>query len=181
MNASAKAYRADIDGMRAIAILLVAVFHFKLFPLGDAGFIGVDVFFVISGFLITRILVNRMDSGTFSFSEFYVARLRRLMPALVATLVLYLGVAYFVFLPDRFAELSIEALLSQLYVVNIYFWRTINYFGLRADYVPLLHMWSLAIEEQFYIFYPLVLALIFRVARQFLLPILIMTCALSFA
>jgi len=134
MSVSAKEYRADIDGMRAIAILLVAVFHFKLFPLGDAGFIGVDVFFVISGFLITRILVDRLDAERFSLSGFYIARLRRLMPALVATLVLYLAVGFFVFLPDRYAELSIEALLSQLYVVNIYFWRTINYFGLPAGF-----------------------------------------------
>lgn len=181
MSHPAQDYRADIDGMRAIAILLVAVFHFKLFDLGEAGFIGVDVFFVISGFLITRILVGRLNEGRLSLGSFYLARLRRLMPALVATLVLYLVVASFVFLPDRFAELSIEALLSQLYVVNIYFWRTINYFGLRADNVPLLHMWSLAIEEQFYIFYPLLLALIFRFARSLLLPVLILGCVASFA
>lgn len=174
-------YRADIDGLRAIAILLVSVFHFSLFPIGEAGFIGVDVFFVISGFLITRILATKLASGTFSLSEFYIARLRRLMPALVATLLLYLVVGLFVFLPDRFVELAIEALLSQIYIVNFYFWRSINYFGLRADVVPLLHMWSLAVEEQFYIFYPLVLAFIFRFARRALLLILVGTCLFSFA
>ena len=147
-------YRADIDGLRAIAILLVCVFHFGLIPAGKAGFIGVDVFFVISGFLITRILVDGLDAGRFRLSQFYLARLRRLMPALIVTLVLYLAAGYVLFLPDQFKELSVEVILSQLYVINIYFWRSINYFGLQADTVPLLHMWSLALEEQFYIFYP---------------------------
>lgn len=178
--ASHPEYRADIDGLRAIAILLVCIFHFRLFPLGEAGFIGVDVFFVLSGFLITRILVRDMALGTFTLGGFYLARLRRLMPALVATLILYLIVAYFAFLPDRFAELSIESILSQLYVVNIYFWRTINYFGLRADHVPLLHMWSLSIEEQFYIFYPLALLAIFRFARKLLIPFVVIGLIGSF-
>ena len=174
-------YRPDIDGMRAIAIGLVCIFHFHLFPIGDAGFIGVDVFFVLSGFLITRILINSLATETFSLGQFYFARLRRLMPALVATLVLYLIAGAFIFLPDRFAELSIEVMLSQFYLVNIYFWRTINYFGLQADNVPLLHMWSLAIEEQFYVFYPLAVALVYKFARQAIFLIAVITFILSFA
>lgn len=177
---SRPAYRADIDGLRAIAILLVCIFHFRLFPFGQAGFIGVDLFFVISGFLITRILVTDLDKGQFHLGGFYLARLRRLMPALMATLVLYLVAAYIVFLPEQFTELSIEVLLSQLYVVNIYFWRSINYFGLQAETVPLLHMWSLALEEQFYIFYPLFLLLVCRFARKYLLLIALVLCVASF-
>lgn len=174
-------YRPEIDGLRAIAILLVAIFHFRLLPMGEAGFIGVDIFFVISGFLITRILMRDLDEGRFSLGRFYVARLRRLMPALVATLILYLLVAAFVFLPAKFMELAREALLTQLYVVNVYFWQTINYFGLRADRVPLLHMWSLSIEEQFYLFYPLILALVFGLRRGLVLPLLAVTTLGSFA
>lgn len=174
-------YREDIDGLRAVAILLVAVFHFRLLPLGDAGFIGVDIFFVISGFLITRILMRDLEAGRLSLGPFYLARLRRLMPALLATLVLYFALAAFVFLPDKFAELSREALLTQLYGINFYFWRTINYFGLHADDVPLLHMWSLAVEEQFYLIYPIILMVLFRWGRRFVLPALVLATVGSFA
>lgn len=165
-------YRADIDGLRAVAILLVCIFHFQLLPIGEAGFIGVDVFFVISGFLITRILLRDLNTDRFSLSRFYVARLRRLMPALLATLVLYLIAAAFVFLPDKFEELARETLLTQFYVVNIYFWRTINYFGLQAYNVPLLHMWSLAIEEQFYLVFPIFLLAVHHWARHLMVPAL---------
>ncbi len=180
MTASGATYRSEIDGLRAVAILLVSVFHFRLLPMGEAGFIGVDVFFVISGYLITRLLIRDLDAGQFSFKRFYLARFRRLMPALVATLALYFAFATFVFLPEQFRELSIEALLTQFYAVNFYFWRTINYFGLRADDVPLLHMWSLAIEEQFYLIYPVLLFFIFRLKRAFLLPVLALITAASF-
>jgi peptidoglycan/LPS O-acetylase OafA/YrhL len=173
-------YRPEIDGLRAVAILLVAVFHFRLLPMGEAGFIGVDIFFVISGYLITGLLMRDLDLGRMSLGRFYLARLRRLMPALLATLVLYMLVAVFVFLPERLAELAREALLTQLYVINIYFWRTINYFGLQAEAVPLLHMWSLAVEEQFYLVYPLLLALAFRMGRGAVLPVIAVITAGSF-
>lgn len=179
--APALTYRSDIDGLRAVAILLVAVFHFRLLPMGGAGFIGVDVFFVISGFLITRILSQGFGTGDFILGGFYLARVRRLAPALAVTLALYLAAGWMLFLPDRMAELSREALLTQLYVVNVYFWRTISYFGMHADAVPLLHMWSLAVEEQFYIFYPLFLALVFRFARRLVLPVLTLGALASFA
>ncbi|PIV78781.1 MAG: acyltransferase, partial [Rhodobacteraceae bacterium CG17_big_fil_post_rev_8_21_14_2_50_63_15] len=174
-------YRPDIDGIRAIAVGLVVVFHFGLVPLGKAGFIGVDIFFVISGFLITRIVVGALERGDFSLGGFYLARIRRLYPALVTVLAGYLAVGWFLFLPDLFAELTLEAALSQLYVVNFHFWRSVNYFGLHADGVPLLHMWSLAVEEQFYIFYPVFLILLHRHARRPLLPILMAVMLASFA
>ena len=180
MAATHQDYRADIDGLRAVAILLVAVFHFRLLPLGEAGFIGVDIFFVISGFLITWLLMRDLDAGRMSLGRFYLARLRRLMPALLATLTLYFVAAAFVFLPGEFAELSREALLTQFYVVNVYFWRTINYFGLHADGAPLLHMRSLAVAEQFYLLYPIMLAAIFRMGRGLVLPAIIVLTLASF-
>lgn len=156
-------YRADIDGLRAIAVGLVVVFHFQLIPISGAGFMGVDIFFVISGFLITRIIISGLEAGNFKLSRFYMARIKRLYPALLTVLALYLVAGWILFLPDQFRELSLETVLSQLYVVNFYFWREVNYFGLQAKTVPLLHMWSLAVEEQFYIFYPLVLMALARV------------------
>ena len=155
-------YRADIDGLRAIAILLVTVFHFDLFSVGKAGFIGVDVFFAISGFLITSIIVRELERGDFSYGRFLYRRVRRLYPALTVTLALFLVAGSFLLLPDAFRELGRESVLSQLYVVNFYFWRTVNYFGLHAANVPLLHMWSLAIEEQFYLFFPLLCIAVWR-------------------
>ena len=174
-------YRADIDGLRAVAILLVVVFHFDLFSVGKAGFIGVDIFFVISGFLITSIIVQSLEENRFSFATFLYRRVRRLYPALLATLVFYLVAGAFLLLPDTFEELSLEALLSQLYVVNFYFWRSVNYFGLQADSVPLLHMWSLAVEEQFYLIFPLACLLIWRVKSHWLTSLILLAALLSFS
>lgn len=174
-------YRRDIDGLRAIAILLVVIFHFQIVAFGKSGFIGVDIFFVISGFLITKIILGDLETGRFSLKTFYLKRFRRLYPALLTTMGLYLAVAYFVFLPDTFLELGKEVLLSLGYVVNFYYWQTVNYFGLQATKVPLLHTWSLAIEEQFYLLFPLVMMLVFRFWRKALLPLLGVATIGSFA
>lgn len=173
-------YRPDIDGLRAVSILLVTIFHFDLLSLGKGGFIGVDIFFVISGFLITNIILSELSEGTFSLGGFYVKRVKRLYPALLTTLLLYLGVGYAIFLPPQFRELGVEALLSQLYVVNIYFWRTVNYFGLQAGNVPLLHMWSLAVEEQFYLLYPVFCLALYRWRKDWVFPFVIGLALLSF-
>ncbi|MEO9576782.1 MAG: acyltransferase family protein [Tateyamaria sp.] len=173
-------YRADIDGLRTVAVLLVLVFHFDLFTLGKAGFIGVDVFFVISGFLIMAIIRKDLETGHFNFGEFLYRRIRRLYPALLATLLLTLVAGWLLFLPFRFVELAKETMFSLLYVVNFYYWQNINYFGLRADGVPLLHMWSLAVEEQFYVFFPLACWIIWRWAPRLLLPAVILALLLSF-
>jgi peptidoglycan/LPS O-acetylase OafA/YrhL len=159
-------YRADIDGMRAVAILLVLVFHFSLMPFGGAGFIGVDLFFVISGFLITAILDKQLASGTFSLKSFYIGRVRRLAPALFTTLVLVTAAGSVWLFPREFANLADQVVASQLYVSNIYYWLHVNYFGLGADDVYLLHTWSLGVEEQFYLLYPLCLLLLYAYVPQ---------------
>lgn len=174
-------YRADIDGLRSIAILLVLVFHFDLLSSGKAGFIGVDIFFVISGYLITGIIVKQLGAGRFSMGDFLFRRVHRLAPALIATLLIYLIAGYFLLLPDMFAELAFEALLSQLYVINFYFWQTVHYFGLQTTSVPLLHMWSLALEEQFYLLFPLFCMGIYAWRPDWLLRACIALALLSFA
>lgn len=174
-------YRADIDGLRTVAVMLVLVFHFDLFAIGKAGFIGVDVFFVISGFLITAIIRSDLETGRFHFGDFLYRRIRRLYPALMATLFLTLAAGWFLFLPHRFEELAAQTLWSLLYVVNFYFWQNVNYFGLQAGSVPLLHMWSLAVEEQFYFFFPLACLLIWRWVPRLLLPAVLLGLLVSFA
>jgi peptidoglycan/LPS O-acetylase OafA/YrhL len=155
-------YRRDIDGLRAVAVLLVLVFHFELLPLGVAGFIGVDVFFVISGYLITAILWRQLERGTFNFQSFYAARVRRLAPALVFTLMLVCAYGLWTMTPKELTELSRQIAAAQFYVSNVYFWQNVNYFGLQTDQVPLLHTWSLSVEEQFYLLYPALLVLVHR-------------------
>jgi len=173
-------YRADIDGLRAIAVMLVLVFHFDLFSLGKAGFIGVDVFFVISGFLITSIIKKQLDTNTFSLKSFYVKRVRRLAPSLVAVLLLTLLLGSFILLPTEFQELTTQVFFSQLYIANIYFWKNVNYFGLQADGIFLLHTWSLAVEEQFYLLYPLGLFFVYRYFKVLFWPVIILSLLISF-
>jgi peptidoglycan/LPS O-acetylase OafA/YrhL len=172
-------YRADIDGLRAIAVLLVLVFHFKLISIGDAGFIGVDIFFVISGFLITNILYKHVISETLNYGDFYARRIRRLFPPLAVTLVGFLAIGWWFALPDIFAELALETATSVVYGSNIYFWRNVSYFGLQAVDVPLLHTWSLAVEEQFYIIFPLIFGLLARRLTLQLLIVAMITVTIS--
>jgi peptidoglycan/LPS O-acetylase OafA/YrhL len=160
------AYRPDIDGLRTIAVLLVVVFHFHLFSGGDSGFVGVDVFFVISGFLITAIVRRQVDAQRFSLADFWVKRLRRLAPVLFVVLALVLVYGALRLAQSDFQQLAEEVLATQFYVANIYFWRNVNYFGLQAGDIYLLHTWSLAVEEQFYIVYPLLLVLVLKLAPR---------------
>ena len=173
-------YRPDIDGLRAVAVLLVLVFHFDLTGGGKSGFIGVDVFFVISGFLITSIILRKLDEGNFSLGAFYINRIRRLAPPLFAMLALTLVVGYLILFPDDYVKLAWQGICSQLYVANIYYWRTINYFGYQSDRVILLHTWSLAVEEQFYLVFPVLLMCAHRFARKYLWPVLGLIAIVSF-
>lgn len=174
------AYRPDIDGIRAVAVLLVVVFHFHLVPGVHSGFMGVDVFFVISGFLITKIIQGQLDTGTFHLGTFWIHRIRRLAPALTTTTALTLLAGWLWLLPADFAKLAQQTIAAQLYFANIFYWRNVNYFGLQAPDVYLLHTWSLAVEEQFYVLFPLALLAIAKWARNRAVIVLTVLAVLSF-
>ena len=154
-----KLYRRDIDGLRAMAVLSVILYHLGLTSF-KGGFVGVDVFFVISGFLITRIVCNQINDGTFSFREFYMRRVRRIMPALIFTMALTLAVAAILFSPYALHTTAQGAVSSLLSVSNFLFWQDNDYFNLKTQMQPLLHTWSLSIEEQFYLIWPAFLVLV---------------------
>jgi peptidoglycan/LPS O-acetylase OafA/YrhL len=156
------AYRADIDGLRAVSILLVVGYHAGFIP---GGFVGVDVFFVISGFLITRIILSQVAAGSFSPMEFYGRRIRRLFPALLVVLAASYLLGWFVLLPEAFALLGNSMAAGVAFVSNLFQLTQLGYFAPDAAENPLLHLWSLGIEEQFYIFWPPLLTMLFA-ARQ---------------
>jgi peptidoglycan/LPS O-acetylase OafA/YrhL len=157
---NATPYRADIDGLRAVSILLVVGYHAQPW-LVPGGFIGVDVFFVISGFLITRIILSQAKAGAFSALEFYARRIRRIFPALVAVLAITYLIGWLVLLPGGFALLGRSTAAGVAFVSNLFQLGQAGYFAPDAAENPLLHLWSLGIEEQFYIFWPPLLVLIF--------------------
>ncbi len=160
-----KEYRPDIDGLRAIAVLSVLFFHF--FPtILPGGFVGVDVFFVISGFLITRIIWREHDAGTFSFIQFYIRRIRRIFPALILVLVACTVVGWWILFDDEFKQLGNHTMRASVFLSNFVLWREAGYFDEKAELKPLLHLWSLAIEEQFYIIWPGLIWLIRRKLRN---------------
>lgn len=146
-------YRPDIDGLRAIAVLPVVFYHAGL-PGPSGGFIGVDVFFVISGFLITSIVAREIAEGRFSLVSFYERRARRILPALTGVIVASFAVGWFVLLPAEMKSLGQSAFATGFFLSNVYFMLTLDYFGQAAEFAPLLHTWSLAVEEQFYLFFP---------------------------
>jgi peptidoglycan/LPS O-acetylase OafA/YrhL len=161
-------YRPDIDGLRAIAVLLVVLFH--AFP--DAmpgGFIGVDVFFVISGFLITGIIARELDLGRFSLLGFYTRRIRRIFPALLVVLCAVLVLGWLWMLPQAYTRLSADVVASAAFAANIALWLQSGYFDVESAKKPLLHLWSLGIEEQFYLFWPLILMLAARLRLSLLM------------
>ncbi|MFG1432225.1 acyltransferase family protein [Xanthobacter sp. V2C-8] len=150
------AYRPDIDGLRAVAVGSVVLFHAGFLPL-RGGFVGVDVFFVISGFLITSVLLRDMEAGAFSLITFCDHRIRRIFPALLVMLVAVSAMAALVLSPRALRQFAESVPYSILFVANFHFEDALDYFGPRAEEVPLLHLWSLALEEQFYILFPLAL------------------------
>ncbi|MCA6119835.1 acyltransferase [Bradyrhizobium sp. WSM 1738] len=161
MSSPSTKYRPDVDGLRAIAVMLVLNFH--AFP--DAmpgGFIGVDVFFVISGFLITGIIARELELGRFSLVEFYNRRIRRIFPALIVVLGATLVLGWLWMLPSAFAQLGSDTFASAAFLANIALLLQAGYFDVEAAKKPLLHLWSLGIEEQFYLFWPLLLMLAAR-------------------
>lgn len=171
-------YRRDIDGLRAIAVLSVVAFH--AFPEWiKGGFIGVDVFFVISGYLISTIIYENLDSGTFSFTEFYLRRVKRIFPALLLVLVSCYAFGWFSLLGDEYMQLGKHIAGGAGFVSNLVLWSESGYFDNAAETKPLLHLWSLGVEEQFYIFWPLLLWFAYRRCLN-LLSIGILVALLSF-
>ncbi len=155
------AYRPDIDGLRAVAILAVIVFH--AYPRSlPGGFAGVDVFFVISGYLIGGIIFRNLDADSFGFADFYARRARRIFPALITVLLGGLGFGWFALLADEYRDLGKHVAAGAGFVSNLVLWRESGYFDTAADFKPLLHLWSLGIEEQFYLVYPVLMALLWR-------------------
>ncbi|MGB9154531.1 MAG: acyltransferase family protein [Alphaproteobacteria bacterium] len=151
------AYRPDIDGLRAIAVLSVVLYH--AFPAWvPGGFVGVDIFFVISGFLISSILLAQLQAGHFSIANFYARRVRRIFPALLVILVAALGFGFVVLWPGEYRHLATHAAGGAGFIVNYLLQRETGYFTEQAEVQPLLHLWSMGVEEQFYIFWPLMLA-----------------------
>lgn len=155
----ARGYITSIDGMRAIAVMAVLLFHVD-FEWAAGGFTGVDVFFVISGFLITRNIIHEVKSGTWSFGKFYLRRATRLFPALFATIVFTLIAAWWILSPADLERVGQTSMMSVLSVGNIFFWLESGYFDANSATKPLLHTWSLAVEEQFYLVWPGVLLLL---------------------
>lgn len=176
----AQTYRADIDGLRSVAVLSVIIFH--AFPLIlPGGFVGVDIFFVISGYLIATILYVRGTQGRLSFLDFYRRRIRRIFPALLLVLLSSWAIGWFVLFGDSFATLGSHIVGAAFFVSNFQFWRESGYFNQASDFNPLLHLWSLGIEEQFYIVSPVLTWLLFRYARRFFFPLLVICTLASFA
>lgn len=160
-------YRSEIDGLRAIAVVPVILFHggFEVF---SGGFIGVDVFFVISGYLITGILIAELETGGFSIVRFYERRARRILPALFLVMLACVPFAWAWMLPSQFMDFSRSLMAVVFFVSNVLFWRESGYFAASAELKPLLHTWSLAVEEQFYLLFPLFLAVMWRIGRKHL-------------
>ncbi len=175
-------YRPDIDGLRSIAVLSVLFFHFDLAAM-TGGFIGVDVFFVISGFLITRLIVDELErDGSFRFGRFYTRRIRRLFPAMLTTYTLSLVAAFLLFSPEEMQRASSSIVYALASISNILFWQEADYFDVAASVKPLLHTWSLSVEEQFYLFWPATLFLIVTKApRRLLAPLLGLLAVASLA
>ena len=157
--------RRDIDGLRALAVIPVVLFHFG-FSTFSGGFVGVDVFFVISGFLITGILFREISAQRFSFIDFWARRARRIIPALTVVMVVTLALGWLLLTAKDYSELGRTVRYQSLFISNILFMREDGYFQPASDLKPLLHTWSLAVEEQYYIFFPLLMALLVRYVRH---------------
>jgi len=172
-------YRSDIDGLRALAVLPVVFFHAG-FDIFSGGFVGVDIFFVISGFLITSIIVSDLDQDRFSIRDFYERRIRRILPALYTVCTAIIIAGYLFFLPAELENLGKSLGATLLFVSNILFWSETGYFDASSDLKPLLHTWSLAVEEQFYVFFPLLLLVISKFLKKKYVPILLVCALVSF-
>ena len=154
-------YRAEIDGLRAVAVIPVILFHAEL-DLFEGGFVGVDIFFVISGFLITSIILRDLENGSFSLLDFYERRARRILPALFFIMLASIPFAWFWMMPSDMKDFSQSFVAVSAFASNILFWQEVGYWGTASQLKPLLHTWSLAVEEQYYLLFPVVLIVLFK-------------------
>ena len=154
-------YRPDIDGLRALAVLTVALFHINPNYM-PSGFLGVDIFFVISGYLITSIIYREMAEGTFTFANFYNRRIKRILPVFFVVILTGLLVVWLMFSVGDYWKMANSAIFSVLFISNIYFARGVGYFDVGTEENPFNHIWSLSVEEQFYFIFPIVLLFIFK-------------------
>lgn len=178
---NARAYRGDIDGLRCLAIVSVLLSHLDI-PLFAGGFVGVDVFFVISGYLITGIIARDLGAGGYSVVQFYERRARRILPALFVVLIATLAVGVVALGPPQLVSLAQSAIATVSFASNVWFWQSSSgYFGADVKLEPLLHTWSLGVEEQFYIVFPVLLWVAYRFARGSLAGIVVAVVAVSFA
>jgi peptidoglycan/LPS O-acetylase OafA/YrhL len=175
-------YRKEIDGLRAVAVLPVLLFHAG-FATFSGGFVGVDVFFVISGYLITSIILADCAAGSFSLVNFYERRARRILPALFLVMLACLPFAWLWMTPDLLQGFSDSLVAVSLFVSNMLFMRETGYFATASELKPLLHTWSLAVEEQYYVLFPLFVAVTWRLGRRFLALALVagLVCSLAWA
>jgi peptidoglycan/LPS O-acetylase OafA/YrhL len=157
-------YRTDIDGLRGIAVLAVVLFHagFGL----HGGYVGVDVFFVLSGFLITGLIARDLETGSFSLAGFWERRVRRILPAATVMVVVTLAAGLLLLMPEPTARLGRAAAASSVMLANVHYFATSSYFEDPSELLPLLHIWSLAVEEQFYVLFPLLLVFAWRRGRS---------------
>jgi peptidoglycan/LPS O-acetylase OafA/YrhL len=171
-------YRREIDGLRALAVVPVILYHagFQAFR---GGFVGVDVFFVISGYLITSIIYEDVQRGSFSLSRFYERRIRRILPALYLVMLVCILFAWLWLLPAAMEDFAKSIIAVTLFISNILFWRSTDYFSPDIENFPLIHAWSLSVEEQFYVLFPLLLASCARMDRRRLITLVALFSALS--
>lgn len=171
-------YRREVDGLRAVAVVPVMLFHagFQCF---GGGFVGVDVFFVISGYLITTIILGELERGSFSIATFYERRARRILPALFFVMAMCIPFAWCWLLPSDMEEFAKSLRAVSIFGSNILFARKSGYFDTAAELKPLLHTWSLAVEEQFYVLFPLLLMLMWRFGKKWTVILLVLIAAAS--
>lgn len=172
-------YRPDIDGLRAIAVIMVVLFHAQL-DLFKGGFVGVDVFFVISGYLITSQIMIALQEGRFSFKEFWIRRARRILPVQLVVLAATLIICHFLYFPKDFTFVASQTLSQLVFISNIFFFKSSGYFSANDMLMPLKHMWSLAVEQQFYLFMPVLVWLIWIYCRRHLVLLLVTVASISF-
>ncbi|CAA6825423.1 MAG: O-antigen acetylase [uncultured Thiotrichaceae bacterium] len=171
-------YRKEIDGLRALAVVPVILFHAGIQGF-SGGFVGVDIFFVISGYLITSIIVAELETGDFTISGFYERRARRILPALFFVILVSLPLAWWLLLPHELVAFGRSIIAVMVFASNILFWQESDYFATDSELIPLLHTWSLAVEEQYYIIFPILLLVCWKLGLRWVTAILATIAVIS--